>query len=211
MAQITQIVKIGSAKRYQLYLDGEPALSIHEDVLVKYSLYKGMELDESEWSDLLLAEEENKIRQAALRYLSYRPRTCKQMEEYLLEKEFALERIQSVLQELQQLGYLDDKSFAVEWVRERKNKGFGNFRIQQELKAKGIRDEYISLALAETDWEEERRLAMEVAERRYSRIKNEPWQKIERKLSNFLLRRGFSWEVISSVLQEIRNYKGGNF
>lgn len=202
---ITQIVKIGMARQYEIYLDGEPTLTIHEDVLVKYGLHKGMEMEEEEWRDLLLAEEENKVRQAALRFLSYRPRTSKEIQEHLIAKEFELDRIQPVLQELQDLGYVDDSAYAKAWVQERKRKGLGTFRIGQELKQKGIREADLSHALAQTNLEEERQLAMEIAERRYLRMEHDPWQKVERKLGNYLLRRGFSWEIIGPILKELRN------
>ncbi|WP_044642788.1 RecX family transcriptional regulator [Risungbinella massiliensis] len=202
---ITQIVKIGMARQYEIYLDEEPSLTIHEDVLVKYGLHKGMEMEEAEWRDLLLAEEENKVRQAALRYLSYRPRTRKEIQEHLIAKDFSIDRIHPVLQELQDLGYVDDSAYAKSWVQERTRKGLGTFRIQQELKQKGIQEVDISHALAQTNLEEERQLAMEIAERRYLRIKHDPWQKVERKLGNYLLRRGFSWEIIGPILKELRN------
>lgn len=207
---ITKIVKVGTAKRYELFLNGEPSLTVHEEVLIKYGLYKGMEIEQEKWQELLAAEEKSKVRQAAFRYLSYRPRTRKEMELFLMGKEFLPIYIESVLAELEAKGYLDDASYAKAWVQERKRKNLGNFRIMRELKQKGVSEEYISQALSETDQEEERQLAMQIAERRYLRIQHEPWQKIERKLGNFLLRRGFSWEIIEMTLRTFRDRRRGD-
>ncbi len=187
-------------------MDGEPLFSVHEDVLVRYGLYKGMAVDQEQIRDLLTAEEHNKVRQAALRYLSYRPRTCQEVREYLARKEFSEENVEKVLHELQQQGFLNDREFALAWVRERRNsKGHGPLRLRQELARKGIAAKWIDEALAHTDEEEERQLAMKIAERRYLRICHEPWPKVERKLGQYLFRQGYPSEIVYSVLSDFRS------
>jgi regulatory protein len=74
--------------------------------------------------------------------------------------------------------------------------------------AKGISPEWINEALEQVEEDEERRLAMEVAERRYFRMKGESWQNVERKLGSFLLRRGFSMDVVLDVLRKFREGHG---
>ena len=85
--KITRIEKPYLNKpRYHIYVDGEFLLSVHEDILVKYRLHKGMELDESEIEKWLEAEEYNKVKQRALHYLSYKPRTTHEVKMYLGRK-----------------------------------------------------------------------------------------------------------------------------
>ena len=52
---------------------------------------------------------------------------------------------------------------------------------------------------------EERQLVTEVAERRYSRICQEDWKTVERRLGSYLLRRGFPSHLVRQALQHIRN------
>lgn len=206
-SQITRIEKESTfGQRYHIYVDGEFVLSVHEDVLVKYRLHKGMDVGEDDCQHWLLAEEQNRARQVAFKYLGFRPRTIHQVRQYLLEKEFALEQIEVVVEEMVHQGYLNDQQYARAWVQERqKLKGLGSARLRQELKQKGIADHWIDEALSYIEREEERQLAMDLAERRYSRIHEDLWPKVERKLGQYLMRRGFSADLVYPILQHFRS------
>lgn len=193
-------------KRYEIHVDGEPVLSVHEDVLVKYGLHKGMEIESTDLIEISEAQESHYVTQAFLRYVSYRPRTVREAEQHLLQKGFDATLIQSVLQSMKQQGYLDDRQYATNWIIERQTgKKFGINRLKQELKRKGISSIYIEEAISEENIIEERQLVTEVAERRYSRLCQEDWQTVERRLGSYLLRRGFPSHLVRQALQHIRN------
>lgn len=203
---ITRIEKPSPrTKRYNIYVDGEFLLSVHEDVLVKYRLQKGMEIAEQEIHALLEAEEYNKAKQAAFRYLSYRPRTVHELKTALARKGYDNETAERVIKELKALGFLNDLEYAKAWVDERKrHKGHGKKRLQQELLKKGIASSIVDEVLIDMDEDEQRQLAISIAERRYSRIKSEPWPKIERRLGNYLVRQGYSMSIVYEVLHLFR-------
>lgn len=193
-------------KRYEIHVDGEPVLSVHEDVLVKYGLHKGMEIESTDLIEISEAQESHYVTQAFLRYVSYRPRTVREAEQHLLQKGFDATLIQSVLQSMKQQGYLDDRQYATNWIIERQTgKKLGIDRLKQELKRKGISSIYIEEAISEENIIEERQLVTEVAERRYSRLCQEDWQTVERRLGSYLLRRGFPSHLVRQALQHIRN------
>jgi regulatory protein len=197
--------KSARSKRYQIYFNDEPLLSVHEDVLVKQGLYKGMEVDAAKIKELLLAEEYNQVRIAALHYLSYRPRTIQELRQYLTKKDFSAGYIHQVVEEMKEQGYLNDQQYAKAWVEERRNrKNYGVLRIKNELRQKGIASQWIDEAISHVEDDEERQLAMEVAKRRYLRLCHEPWPKIERKIGQFLVYRGFSMEIVYAILQELK-------
>jgi len=203
---ITSIEKPSSqSKRYRIYVNGERAFSIHEDVLVKCRLHKGMEVDEGRLAEWLHQEELHKVKQAALRYLSYRPRSVHEVRTYLKRKGFEDGLAEQVIEEMIAHRYLDDQEFAKNWVDERRRlKGVGTLRLKQELAKKGIASSLIDEALSYVDEDEQRQLAMEVAERRYLRICRESWPVIERRLGQYLLRQGFPYHLVFSVLQTFR-------
>lgn len=206
-SNITRIEKESAlGRRYHIYVDGEFALSIHEDVLVKFRLHKGMDVGEADCQHWLLAEEQNRARQIAFKYIGYRPRTVYQVHQHLLEKGFSLEHIQVTTEELVQQGYLNDGQYAMAWVEERQRlKGLGSTRLRQELKQKGVADHWIDKALSYIEQDEERQLAMTLAERRYSRIQDDLWSKVERKLGQYLMRRGFSADIVYPILKHFRS------
>lgn len=193
-------------KRYEIHVDGESILSVHEDVLVKYGLHKGMEIESTDLTEISEAQERHYVTQAFFRYVSYRPRTVRETEQHLLQKGFDGTLIQSVLQSMKKQGYLDDRQYAANWIRERQmGKKLGINRLKQELKRKGVFSTDIEEAISEENIIEERQLVTEVAERRYSRLCQENWQTVERRLGSYLLRRGFPSHLVRQALQHIRN------
>lgn len=201
-SQITRIEKCSKqTKRYRIFVDGAEMGSVHEDVLVKFQLHKGMRLEQAQLEELLQAEEYNKVKQAVLRYLSYKPRTVYEVKQFLKQKEYDLTLGEQAIGEMKQQGFLDDRQYAKNWVAERNRKGYGTLRLRQELARKGVASSYIDEALIEMDEEEQRQLAMKVAERRYLRICGEPWPTIERRLGHYLLRQGYPMSLVYTVLR----------
>ena len=106
-------------------------------------------------------------------------------------------------------GFLDDRQFAEAWVEERRGrKGYGILALKRELERKGIPPEIAEDVLSRVDEEEERKLARETAEKRYRRLAGEPWPKVERRLGQYLLRRGFEPSLVYGLLHEFRMRHG---
>lgn len=202
---ITRIEKESTyEKRYRIYVDDRPLFSIHEDILVKFHIHKGMPIDPVQLENLFAEEEKNRVRHAAYHYLSYKPRTTHQVRQHLLQKIDCKEYIEPILSELVEKGYLNDQQYAIEWVRDkRKLKGWGRFRLKQELEKKGIGANWIDEALDE-NMDNEYPVALEKAQKRYARFYQEPWIKVERKLGSYLLREGFSHDITYKILNDLR-------
>ncbi|WP_124727505.1 RecX family transcriptional regulator [Staphylospora marina] len=202
--RITHIRK-ASDGRYLIFVDGENLLSVHEDVLVKFRLYKDMEIEPDLLREMAEEEEIQRVKQAALRYLSHRPRTEAELRNRLLSKGFEAGVCDRVVEEMKELGYINDHWFVRAWIRERQDgKKLGAKRLRQELIRKGIAPSLVDEALMEIPDDRQRQMAMELAERRCLRLVGEPWRNIERKVGAYLLRRGFGMEDVMSVLKELR-------
>lgn len=206
---ITQIERAKkNRQRYHIYVNGAYHLSVHEDVLVKFSLHKGMTVDPQELTDWLQADEQARIRQAVYRYLSYRPRSAQEVRIYLGRKDWDQTLCEQVIAECIEQGYIDDKAFAKLWVESRHtSKGLGKNRLRQELQKKGISPDDMEGVFAQIDEDEERQQAMELAQRRYLRIQTEPWPKIERRIGQYLLRRGYAPDMVYSILSQLRTQR----
>lgn len=203
---ITRIKK--EKRRYRIYINDQEDLSVHEDVLVKFGLHKGMVIQPEELTSLMQADEYAKIRQVVFRYLSYRPRSIQEVRNYLARKDWDPSLCEQVIEDCIKSGYLDDHAFAKSWVEERKSqKGFGKLRIRQELRKKGISHAIIEEVLIHIEEEEERQQAIDLAERRYLRIQGEPWPKIERRIGQYLMRQGYPADMVYSILRHLRNRK----
>ncbi len=191
--------------RYQVFVDGEFAFDVHEDILIAYNLLKGTIIEPGVADEILAAEERHRAYLAALRYLGIRPRTAHQLERYLTEKGFSPELVHDIRRQCQDEGYVDDYAFARQWVSERLyGKQRGTFALRLELAQKGISREIADAAVGEIDPEEELAAARRFAVKRLRRLTGPVDAAKERKLLAALQRKGFSAGTMQAIRRELR-------
>jgi regulatory protein len=145
-----------------------------------------------------------KLMDGALRFVSIRPRSTHEVRQWLartLKRHHttAPKVEEKVLTRLFELGYLDDASFASWWVAQRqKATPRGERLIRRELAAKGISSEDITQALR-TDVDE-KDVASRAIEKKYQLWKRLPAPARRKKMWDYLLRRGFSGNVIGAIV-----------
>lgn len=139
------------------------------------------------------------IKDAALRLLSYREHSQKELLNKLNAKGFEPSDIQPVLNELAEQGWQSDTRYAESYTRHRLKKGFGALAIHHELKQNGILHFDIDAVLLDVadDWLV---LITQVYEKKYG-----THQKLSlaehAKRSRFLLQRGFSSALIQQFFK----------
>ncbi|MGD8191105.1 regulatory protein RecX [Brevibacillus ginsengisoli] len=192
--------------RYEIYIEDELAFDVHEDILVKYSLLKGTEIDDSLYHEVLVAEEKHQAYLYALRYIGIRPRTKQQVEKYIISKGYTQERAREACDYCEQKGYLDDSAFARQWVQERlHNKPRGAYAIRYELQQKGVSKAIVEKALQSINQEDEWQGAVHLAIKKV-RGKTLPLDaKEEQRILSYLLRKGFRQATIMQIRQAIRS------
>jgi regulatory protein len=136
----------------------------------------------------------------SLKYLSYRPRSVKEIYDYLIRKNFAEDTISHVLKKLTDLKFLDDEEFAKAWIRSRQIKGKSKFIIKNELRLKGLTNELIEPFLKEA--KDDLEAARELFEKKKKSLGKLPKEELKRKISGFLQRRGYSWEMVSKLFKD---------
>lgn len=206
LKKITNIEKQkNNNKRFNIYLDNEYAFSVHEDVIVSYRLLVNKEVDEEELMKIIIAEEENKIWQKALRYLSYKSRTEAEVKKYLQKNSYELALIEIILTKLKEHNMLNDDAYAKQFVSQRVNfNPKGKKLLAFEMKSKGIDSLTIQNALEAYDQDQEYQIAKELVEKKLKQLVKEDWQQTKAKIGIFLQRKGFSYEVIMKVINDIR-------
>jgi len=140
-------------------------------------------------------------KECAYRYLSIRDRTVAEMRRYLTGKGFSDATVKDVLDFLREVSLLDDKAFARKWVGSR-GKDRGKRLLLVELSRLGVERDIIEEVLGEQG-DSEFDVALSIAEKRWKRMVDLPPEKKRRRLASFLLRRGFSWDVINNVLERL--------
>jgi regulatory protein len=91
-----------------------------------------------------------RARERALRLLALRSRSRAELWKKLAERDFTKSAIERVLENLDELGYLDDEAFAVNRARHLAvNRLYGNRKIEEQLREKGIDREAAKAAIRE--------------------------------------------------------------
>ena len=142
-----------------------------------------------------------KAKEKALRLLDYRPRSSKEIERRLMKAGFEEEVVAEALRRLEEVGLIDDAEFARMWINHRK--AVGKTRIKWELRQKGVSTEVVEEALSGIDPETEYQSAMKSARVRWAKDKSPDERTRRRRLVAHLQRKGFGWDVINSVLNEL--------
>jgi regulatory protein len=196
-----KISKIEPQKRNKtrstIYINGKFAFGLSNEILLKYDLNDGDEIDDDLIQNVLLAQERQRIRERAFRILRYRRRTVKELKARLLRLGFENNLVDDVLEELVQDKTLDDTIFAEAFAADyTKLKPKGNIFIRRELTKKGISEEIIENLIQGRD---ERFLVEEFIQKKLARF-NLKDPKDKRRIIQRLLTRGFTPSVVYEVL-----------
>lgn len=147
----------------------------------------------------------------AVNLLTYKPRSVKELRERLLEKDWTNEQIvDETIEKLKYYGYLDDaqfaKSFAASQIRQ---KPVGKRVLKQKLAQKKLDRETVEAAIEQALEETPEEEIIERAIAKRLRLKGKPETREDaKKFYDYLLRQGFSYDLVSSKMREIAS---GNY
>ncbi|MDU7193863.1 regulatory protein RecX [Lawsonella clevelandensis] len=167
-------------------------------------------LSASSYSGDNLADDlRDRAREAALRLLSIRERSSKELTDRLRDKGFPTEIVDDLVTRFLEIKLLDDERFAREWVTSRaQHSARGKSVLRQELRHKGIPTPVIDAVLGSLSPEIEEDSARMLLSRKLRAIDpaslsdREIYRKQQRRLYNMLARRGFSSELAQRVTQD---------
>lgn len=206
MAIITKIEsQKKSSERVNIYVDDEFFIAVFTELVYTFNLKKGMTIEEDKFKALLKDEMYLKAKNKALNILSKADQSEKKIKEKL-SVDYEEDTIFKVLDFLRENKFVDDQLLAHKIVNTNVNLNrCGKNRIKQNLYNKGIDKESISEAIEDINDDTEFENAMHLAQKRYSRVKNEDKRKIYQKLSQHLAYKGFNYDIIKKVLDKLLN------
>ena len=203
MKKITRLViQKKDKERVNVYLDGEFAFGLA--LVEAMHLKVGQVLSEEQIAVLQDKDAYQKALGRALDYLTRRPRSYWEIEQYLQKKEVSAIHLESVLQRLTELNLLDDLAFARYWIENREAfRPRGKYALRYELRQKGVSETIIEQALSQGELDEVES-AYRVARKKWRNLRGfeNQWQ-LQQKLAGYLGQRGFSWDIIREVSQRL--------
>lgn len=188
--------------RYSIFIDGEFVLGIDKKTIEDMDLRVGKLVDEKDLKKITSQEELNKAQAYALMLLGYRERSLREIKIRMRQKGYEERLVEKVVKYLKDRNLINDKRFTQLWAESRIKKGYGRWRIQSELEQKGVNreigDEILKDLYSGID---EVQVALDLVEKKRWVSKEPP--RLTERVSNLLRRRGFSFEVISNVVEKI--------
>ncbi|OGW84248.1 MAG: hypothetical protein A2987_00505 [Omnitrophica bacterium RIFCSPLOWO2_01_FULL_45_10] len=134
-----------------------------------------------------------------------RPRSEAELRRRLKEKGHADLLINNCVEDLKRSGDIDDAKFARFWVESRMHLNpVGDVVLKHELKEKGVSDSIIEATLVtKAKSYDEYEVAFSMAKERFERFKKLDRAKAMKRLYDFLYRRGFKYDVIEKIIENI--------
>jgi regulatory protein len=213
MAQVTAIKTQKNGKRVNIYLDGKFGFGLDLENFVKLGLKVEQTLTETEVEKIIHKADFQKSLDKLLRFATIRPRSEKEIKDYFKRKKVHESMREDLFSKLKHFGLIDDDKFAKWWVEQRLQ-----FRpkpksvLYNELRIKGINKEIVNQVICElVNPEKEIEMARYLLEKKKYRWKNLSRLDSKRKMSTYLVGKGFSWEVVKKVVGLVSDTPGENY
>lgn len=204
---ITKIEKQkNNLKKYSIFIDYEFAFRIDEVDLLYYNLKENEHIKKEKYDNILKNILLKQAKDKALKYLSYKMRSEKQVRDKLIQNQFPSNVINKVINILKKYNYINDEEFAKTFIKNKMNiKGYGSFKISYDLKLQGINEEVFKKYLYDENFVNEEKEAIILLKKKIKNIPNikNIDYKEKQKLYAYLSRRGFSYNTINNVFKKI--------
>jgi len=203
MPIITKIKSQKNKKRVNIYLDDKFGFGLDLKNFMTLGLKVEQELSDIEITEILKKAEFQKTLDKLLRFATLRPRSEKEINDWLRKHKVHESLYQGLFNRLKRLELQDDEKFAKWWIEQRVQFKYKSKKeLIYELRGKGIDKNIMEDVLSEVDIDEER-IAKELLEKKKYRWKKLPKIEARKKMGEFLGRKGFAWGLIKSAIDDI--------
>ncbi|MGH2448609.1 MAG: RecX family transcriptional regulator [Chloroflexota bacterium] len=189
-------------ERVNVELDGRFGFGASKLVVITHGLCVGDDLTDEEMEALQKDDEGDRVYSGALNFLSYRPRSRREVEMHFRRKGVSPQLLEAVLNRLEGSGLIDDPAFASFWVENRETfKPRSRRALRTEMRQKGISGHVAEEALANLPDEEE--IAYRAGLAKMRSYQNLDRAEFNRKLIAFLQRRGFAYGAAAAAANRL--------
>lgn len=203
---ITQITEQkGRVNRRNVFLDGQFAFGCNLNVVAKFRLREGMPLSEEQVRQIQLGEVKQECFDRALEAIGSRLHSRSELHRKLMRREYGETVVNAVLDDLARLGYVNDEQFArTKAMSAAQYKHHGRRRAFMELRKAGVTGDVAERALNDVyEQHDSTATAKELARKQLPRLKKLDPLVARRRLVGMLQRRGFDYDDIRPVIDEV--------
>jgi len=204
-----KIISVKSKKNGQscvIYLNDGETFECSYDLILKYKLGNGSIISPDLLQELKKEQRILMVKQTAFNFVSYKPRTEKQIRQKLRDKGYEKEEADLAIEFLIKFELVDDIKYAKLFISDfLKRKSSGKSKLISELIKKGIEKSTAQEAIDEYyPHAEDFEIALKATNKKLRIIRHKPKEKQKESLIRFLQSSGFDWDLIRKVLKEIQ-------
>ena len=202
MGKITAIrAGRGRGKQVNMFLDSKFAFSLEAELAVRERLEEGQEISSTQIEALVSFDRFQRCLNAAIHYLSYRPRSESELKERLRQRGFDNDTQEAVRTKLKEQGLMDDVAFAQFWKDNRESfSPRSRWLTKLELRRKGVANDLIDQVVDAIDDDDS---AYRAALSKARSLPLSDYQSFRRRLGDYLKRRGFGYGVINHTIERL--------
>ena len=184
---------------YTAFLNNHSEISIYEELVLKYDLLLKKNISDKELEKI---KKENFLLEGyyeALKYLTRKMRSRKEVDDFLKRKEYSKECRDFVLEKLKKEGYINDQKFLEAFLHDQLTLTlYGPFKIKKELEKLGILDYSLLDEISDKVWQER---ILKIVKKREKSQKKESEKLFKKKLEMYIYSYGYSMSMIESILE----------
>ncbi|SUB75928.1 regulatory protein RecX [Peptoniphilus indolicus] len=197
---IEKIVFLNKNKKYAIFFSNGTSVEVVEDTLVKFNLYKGMEIEDDEISNIRKQNQKFEAANSVFRYIQNK-KTVREVKDYLSKKGYDEDIVELTSNYLIEKGYIDDKKYASAFVHDKlKINKYGRNKIKNHLLMHGIDKDLAEIAVLDLDEDIEFENLKLHAQKKFNTLKKD--HNTKSKLINHLIYKGYQYDMIKEILKE---------
>lgn len=187
-----------------VFIDNQYSFSLPEEEYIRLGFYEKSEITEEELSYIKREVLQKSARSKAIKYVSFRLLSEKELFVKLQSKGFDEDTVRIVVDDFKAMGYINDKIYAQKFVFERsKLKPKSKKMLKMELSNRGISDDIIDEVLDNFEYDEVT-IIERLIRKKFGKY-NLADPKMENKVISFLMHRGFAYETVKQGLSNFSN------
>ncbi|QQK07580.1 regulatory protein RecX [Miniphocaeibacter halophilus] len=192
--------------QFDIILENKKIFHANYKLYNELNLYRGKELSSDDLKQLIEYDNFTNLLSISINFISYRIRTEKEIVNRLKKEKATEVEIENIVSYLKNLNMIDDLSFTKVFYNNKSqvNK-WSSKKIKYELYLKGISNEVFDNVIEDT-YETDFNNAVHIIKKKYNIWKNKyDKYKLKNKIYSTLSQKGFSYDIITAVIEEFHD------
>ena len=201
-----------SSNLYEILFKDNSKINLYDNTIINFNLLANKKIDKKKLEEILNFNNKQDSYYKAIKYISIKLRTKKEIEKYLSKNNFASNIIEQTIERLTKEGYLNDIVYLNAYINDQINLTLkGPNLIKNDLKKLGFKENEFQNLITQIDkkiWQEK---IQKIIAKKIKSNHNLSKKMLEEKTKKYLLNQGYSWSLISLEIDNITNFDDTKF